>query len=169
MKEYDYFVHPLTDGVAGITSELLEEALEALRQLLPPRFDRFLCPEAMGLPLAAGLTMRTGHAFVVARKRPYGLPGESAVTYATGYAQGHYYLNGIQPGERLVLVDDVVSRGGTIRAIAQGIRRSGAELVKVVVLFNKDHDLDRLAHDIGCPVEAVVRLRIGDGAVEVLS
>jgi adenine phosphoribosyltransferase len=168
LDDYDYFVHPLSDGVAPVERALLEEATQGLQALLPDRFDVLLAPEAMGLPLATALTLATRKPFLVARKRSYGLPGEVAVGYATGYAAGRLHLNGLRPGQEVVIVDDVVSKGGTLRALADGIRRAGARLVKVVVLFDKSPDLDALARDVGAPIEALLHIRVHDGRVQVL-
>lgn len=168
LKDYDYFVHPLSDGVQLVRPALIEEATRGLRGLLPARFDVLLAPEAMGLPLATSLTLATGKPFLVARKRAYNLPGEVRVPYATGYGSGHLHLNGIQPGDQVVIVDDVVSKGGTLRALSQGIRQAGATLSKTVVLFNKSPDLDGLAHDLGAPVEALLHIRVHEGHVQVL-
>jgi adenine phosphoribosyltransferase len=167
--DYDYFVHPLTDGVLPVDESLLREAIEAVDALLPRRFDVVVAPEAMALPLAAGITLTSGRPFVVARKRSYGLPGEQAVPYATGYSQGTFSVNGLRPNQNVVIVDDVVSRGGTIRAIAKAVRGAGARLVHVVILVNKDADLAALAREIDAPVSAVARIRVRDGRVEVLS
>jgi adenine phosphoribosyltransferase len=166
--DYDYFVHPLTDGVPPVEADVLAEAVAALRSLLPIRFDLLLAPEAMALPLAAGLGLATGRPFVVARKRPYGLPGEVAVEYATGYSTGRFHINHLPRDASVVLVDDVASRGGTVRALADAIRRAGARLEKVIILFNKDLDLAALGRDVGAPVEAVLNVRVENGHVEVL-
>ncbi len=169
LKDYDYFVHPLTDGVAPITPGLLREAVEGLRGILPTTFDTLLAPEAMGLPLAAGLAEATGRPFLVARKRPYGLPGEVEAPYRTGYSEGRFFLNGLVPGERVAIVDDVTSRGGTIRALAKALPRTGAHLTKVAVLFNKNLDLEALGQEIGAPVEALFNVEVRDGSVHILS
>lgn len=168
LKDYNYFVHPLTDGVPLITRELLEEAADALSQFLPSRFDRFLAPEAMGIPLAAALTLKTGRPFTVARKRAYGLPGEVTVPYRTGYSQGAFHVNGLSSGQRIVLVDDVASQGGTLRALAQAIQRAGAHLETILLLFNKGLDLPALSQELGCPVHALLTVRVHNGTVQVV-
>lgn len=169
LKDYDYFVHPLTDGVSPVSPDLLAEAVDGLVGMLPRRVDVLLAPEAMALPLAAGLALRAGHPYVIARKRPYALPGEVVAPYATGYSQGRLYVNGILPGQEVVMVDDVLSRGGTVRALAKAVKAAGARLTKVVVLANKGHDLDALSKEIGAPVAALLTIRVHEGRVQVLN
>lgn len=164
---YEYFVHPITDGIPQVEPTLLEEALSGLRQRLPARFDKILTPEAMGIPLATGLALATGRPFTVARKRRYGLPGEIVVRQRTGYSQAKLHVHGLGRAERVVIVDDVVSTGGTIRALAEACGKAGADLVKVLVCVNKNVDLGALSREIGCPVEALVRLRVEGGRVHL--
>ena len=78
----------------------------------------------MGLPLTAPLSVQHDRPLVVARKRAYGLEGEVVVDQSTGYSKGAMYLNDVRPGERVLIVDDVLSTGGTLRAVIDGIRRA---------------------------------------------
>ncbi|MBI2078048.1 MAG: adenine phosphoribosyltransferase [Euryarchaeota archaeon] len=167
MRDYDYFVHPITDGIPAVDPSLLREVVAAMRTHLPPAFDLFLAPEAMGLPLATALSLETGHPFLVARKRAYGLPGEIIIEQRTGYASASLHIVGLSKGDRVVIVDDVISTGGTIRSLAEACRRAGAVLVKVVAAINKDHDIDALGKAIGAPVAAVSRVRVVGGKVRV--
>lgn len=167
LQDYQYFVHPLTDGIPDVDPGLLAEVLSALQGRLPTHFDRILAPEAMGLPLATGLTLVTGKPFVTARKRSYGFPDERVVEYETGYSKGRFYLNGIRAGERLVLVDDVASRGGTIRALAGAVKAAGARLEKTLLVVNKGLDLAAFSKEVGSPVEALVDVAVRDGRVQV--
>lgn len=165
---YDYFVHPLTDGVPSISEALLREVIAALISRLPPRFDRYLTPEAMGIPVTAGLTLTTRHPFTVARKRAYGLPGEIRVAYQTGYSQGYLHVNNLREGDRVVIVDDVASTGGTLRALVSACRSAGAKVEKILILVNKGLDLAATSKELDCPVEALASIRIQNGTVEVL-
>ena len=71
--------------------------------------DLILGIEAMGLPLTSPLSMRNERPQVVVRKRSYGLEGEVAIDQSTGYSKGSMFLNDIQKGERVLIVDDVLS------------------------------------------------------------
>lgn len=165
--EYDYFVHPVTDGVPQVDPPLLEEVVAGLRARLPPAFDKILAPEAMGIALAAVLALATGRPYTVARKRAYGLPGEIVVRQRTGYGESEFHVLGLKRGERILIVDDVVSTGNTVRAMVEACRRAGAEPVRILLAINKNVDLARLGQELGCPVDALARLRIENGRVHV--
>lgn len=109
--DYDYFVHPVTDGVPLVHPEILEEVAEGIAKFGNMNVDKIVCVEAMGIHIATALSLKTGKPFVVVRKRSYGLEGEVAVHQVTGYSEGELYINGLKKGDKIILVDDVVSTG----------------------------------------------------------
>lgn len=167
LQQYDYFVHPITDGIPRLEPALLEEVVEALAERLPKDFDVILTAEAMGIPISSVLSLRTRKPFTVARKRAYGTPGEVVVTQRTGYGGAQLHVHGLSKGDKVVIVDDVVSSGGTLHALGEACQRIGVELVRAVVVINKGHDLAALSNRLGCPVDCLVTLRIVGGHVQL--
>ena len=170
---YDYFVHPLSDGIPRVDPALLGEAADGLvRHLADVRdgLDVLVTAEAMGLPLAAAVSLRTGIPFVTVRKRAYGLPGERVLDQRTGYSQNALHLNDIRAGDRVAVLDDVISTGGTLRALAEGLQAARADLRAVVAVFTKDPDLSAWQTRLGCPVRALLccSVRRDDGAKRVV-
>lgn len=166
--DYDYFVHPLSDGIPRVEPAVLQEATEGIVRHLGADLDRidlFVTAEAMGLPLAAAVSLATGKPFVTVRKRAYGLAGERVLEQRTGYSHTKLYLNGIRPGDRVAILDDVISTGGTLRALADGLRDAGAELVRVAAVFTKEPGLEALARAVDAPVSALLSCQVvRDGA-----
>lgn len=161
--DYDYFVHPLADGIPRVEPRILREAAEGIVAHLRPDLDHidvFVTAEAMGLPLVAAVSLATGKPFVTVRKRAYGLPGERVLDQTTGYSTGRLYLNGVTAGDRVAILDDVISTGGTLRAIAAGLRAAEARLVRVVAVFSKDPELGALRRELGAPVSALISCRV---------
>ena len=108
--DYPYFIHPITDGVPRLDPEVLKAVTDLSEAAIDwSGIDLILGIEAMGLPLTAPLSVRTGVPLVIGRKRSYGLEGEVVIDQATGYSKQPMYLNDIAPGERLAIVDDVLS------------------------------------------------------------
>ena len=157
---YNYVIHPLTDGIPYISSELLEETAAAMVHLLPP-CDKIVTMEAMGIPLAAALSLKTGIPFNIIRKRAYGLPGEVSVTQETGYSSSQLFINGLYKGDRVVIVDDVVSTGGTLVAVIQALRSMGVNIQKIIIAINKG-DLPVIEKKIGMPVHALIHIEVND-------
>ena len=79
--DYPYFIHPITDGVPRLEPNVLEAIIELSVPLINwDNIDVILGIEAMGLPLMAPLSMRTNIPMVIARKRQYGLEGDTILT-----------------------------------------------------------------------------------------
>lgn len=164
---YDYFVHPLTDGVPPMDPAVLEETVDALASRGDFACDLLVTAESMGFPLAALLSVKVNRPYVFVRKRKYGLPGEVSVRQVTGYSRGDLYLNGVAEGDRVVVVDDVLSTGGTLRAMVQALRHVGAHVVDILIVFDKMEDRTALEAEIGLPVKALLRVDVVDGRVVV--
>lgn len=165
---YPYFVNPLADGVPRVDPVLLGDAAEGLRKLAGDGYGIILAPEAMGIPIGAALSLRTGIPFSIVRKRRYGLPGETAVEQSTGYSRSAMYINGVQAGDRVLVVDDVIDTGGTVGCIVRALRSIGAEVVCVAAVYDRSRDLDGISADLGVPVRALLRVGVTDGRPVVL-
>ncbi len=143
--EYPYFIHPITDGVPRMDPEVLKAITELVVERVDWKdIDLLLGIEAMGLPLTAPLSMATGVPLVIARKRSYGLDGEVEIDQTTGYSKGAMYLNNLNEGERIAIVDDVLSTGGTLEAVIEGVRRAKAEVTNIIAVVEKGTGLRRL-------------------------
>lgn len=98
--------------------------------------DKVLGVEARGFIVAAPVAYHFGAGFVPVRKQGK-LPAD---TYSAGYELEYgtetleIHQDALRPGERVLIVDDVLATGGTARAAAQLARRGGAEVVGVSVL-----------------------------------
>ena len=136
MGDYDYVVHPITDGVPYIEPELLEEVIEEMMRDLP-EFDLIVTAEAMGIPIATALSLRTRKPFNIIRKRRYGLPGEVSVSQVTGYSKAKLFINGLKKGDSILFVDDVLSTGGTLRATLKALKGIGVEIMGIIIAVEK--------------------------------
>jgi adenine phosphoribosyltransferase len=83
-----------------------------------------------------------------------------AVSYALEYGDATLELHrdAVAPGERVLLVDDVLATGGTVAATIDLARRSGAEVVGVAVLMELDALGGRAAIGDDVPVTALKRV-----------
>ena len=155
--DYNYFIHPITDGVPVVDPALLREVCAAMLKVLDLNgVDKIVVVEAMGIPVGSVLSIMTDIPMTIMRKRPYNLPGEIAVHQATGYSKGELYLNGINKGDRVVIIDDVVSTGGTMRALLQALEIAGADVADVCIAIQRGDP------DIGRPYKSLVRINVDE-------
>ena len=99
--------------------------------------DKVIGMEARGFILAAPVALALGVGFVPVRKAGK-LPGAThAVSYALEYGEATLELHrdAIAPGERVLLVDDVLATGGTVAATRELVERCGGTVVGVAVLM----------------------------------
>jgi adenine phosphoribosyltransferase len=113
------------------------EALGAPWRGRMPAVTKVVGIEARGFILAAPVALSLGIGFVPVRKAGK-LP---AATYAQPYTLEYgeeileVHQDGFVPGDRVLVVDDVLATGGTIEATARLVRTAGAEVVGVSVLL----------------------------------
>ncbi|NYT11805.1 MAG: purine phosphoribosyltransferase family protein [Methanomassiliicoccales archaeon] len=167
--EYDYFIHPVTDGIPFMEPDLLEEVIDHICSVCDFECDLIIGAEAMAIPLMAPLSLKTGVPYNIIRKRRYGLPGEVSVKQVTGYSKLDLYINGISRGNRVVIVDDVISTGGTMRALVTALRGIGARIEDIIIVVEKTDEKAALEQELNVRIKTLVKIEIRDGEVIVLS
>jgi adenine phosphoribosyltransferase len=99
--------------------------------------DKVVGIEARGFIFAAPVACRLGAGFVPVRKQGK-LPAKViAETYKLEYgtATVEVHADAFNPGERVLIVDDVLATGGTAAAAASLVRRSGGEVAAIAVVL----------------------------------
>ena len=163
---YQYFVHPLTDGASAIDPLLLEEVTLEMMKVSAFDCDKIVTVEAMGIPLATLLSHKTRKPFVIIRKRQYNLPGEVAIEAATGYSKNRLFINGLHEGERVIIVDDVLSTGGTLVQTVRTLRDvCKVDVREVHVVFNKHQHPEEIEQAIGMPIHFMLNVKVEAGRV----
>jgi adenine phosphoribosyltransferase len=110
--------------------------IDALADTYGP-VDKVAGIEARGFILAAAVACRLGAGFVPIRKKGK-LPG---ATFAQDYdleygtATIEVLTDAFTPAERVLVIDDVLATGGTARATADLVQRTGAQVTGLAVLL----------------------------------
>ena len=169
--EYNYVIHPITDGVPFISPELLKEVSDEMKKHIKKfgKFDRIVTMEAMGIPLASALSLDMGIPFTIIRKREYGLPGEVAVEQATGYSKSKLYINGLRKGDTIVIVDDVLSTGGTLRAVLSVFKKMSVNVKGVFIAINKGSHIPEIGKEFNVPIISLIDIDVVNGEVVIES
>ncbi|MEM9586375.1 MAG: adenine phosphoribosyltransferase [Planctomycetota bacterium] len=117
----------------------LAAATDALAQpFLDQDVDIIAAAEARGFIFAAPLAMRLNAGFVPIRK-PGKLPFDLhsfayELEYGTDELQMH--IDGVKPGQRVLILDDLLATGGTVEACCRLLERCEAEIVGCTFLIN---------------------------------
>ena len=118
------------DGLK-LSIDLIQEKLEGLD------FDVIAGTESRGFIFGVPVAYNMHKAFVPVRKKGK-LPCETvsreyALEYGTAAIEIH--KDAIKPGQKVVVIDDLIATGGTIEAAVKLIEELGGEVVKVVFLM----------------------------------
>ncbi len=100
-------------------------------------FDVVVGAESRGFIFGAPIAYLLGKPFVTARK-PGKLPRETVsedyeLEYGTASIELH--KDSIKPGQKVVIVDDLIATGGTVEAIIKLVEKLGGEVVKLVFMM----------------------------------
>lgn len=118
------------DGLS-LAIDLMQEKLKGVE------FDLIVGPESRGFIFGVPIAYNLHKPFVPIRKKGK-LPCETvSVEYELEYgtAQLEIHRDAIKPGQKVVIIDDLIATGGTNEAIVRLIEGLGGEVVKTVFLM----------------------------------
>ena len=119
-------------------AEGLKLAIDSMIKILDGvDFDVVAGTESRGFIFGVPVAYAMGKAFVPVRKKGK-LPCETvSEKYALeyGFAEIEMHKDSIKPGQKDVLIDDLIATGGTIEAAIKLVERLGGEVVKIVCLM----------------------------------
>jgi adenine phosphoribosyltransferase len=166
---YSYLIHPVSNCVPALDPELLREiVVRIIRKADLENVDKIVTPEAMGIHLSTAVSLMTDIPLVVIRKRKYGLEGEVSLAKSTGYSESEMYINDVGPGDRILVLDDLISTGGTMRAIVQALDEIGCDIVDIVIAIRKVGGESAL-EGIDYPVKTLIDIEVSDGEATIVN
>ena len=170
MKKLEEYVRSIPDfpekGIIfrDVTSVLqdadgLHLAIDGIQDILKDvDFDVVVGPESRGFIFGVPVAYNMHKAFVPVRKKGK-LPCETisqeyALEYGTATIEMH--KDSIKPGQRVVIIDDLIATGGTTEAIIKLVEELGGKVVKIAFLMELEglKGRDKLA---GYDVDSVIK------------
>jgi adenine phosphoribosyltransferase len=166
LGDYSYFIHPLSNGIPSIDPSLLEEVVEEVVKHSKLNCTKIVTVEAMGIPFATALALKTRLPYTIIRKRQLNLPQEISVEQVTGYSKSKLFVNGIERRDRIMFVDDVLSTGSTLRASLKAFSQIGAGVSEVWIIFNRGDAAPKIKKEFGIKVHSLLYVKVlGDKVV----
>ncbi|AKG91933.1 orotate phosphoribosyltransferase [Geoglobus ahangari] len=107
------------------------EVLEAIASQMAEKlrnveFDRIACIELGGVPIAVALSLKTGKELVIFRKK------------RKEYGTGDDRIGEIRKGERVVVVEDVITTGKSARSVIERVEELGGEVKAVIAVVDRE-------------------------------
>jgi adenine phosphoribosyltransferase len=131
-------------------AELFRASIDLLSALAGEvKVDKIIGVDARGFIFAAAVADRLGVGFVPVRKKGK-LPWKcKEASYALEYGEAtvEMHVDAVQPGEKVMLVDDLLATGGTSAAAVKLLTEQGAEIVAISFLIELSflHGREKLA------------------------
>jgi adenine phosphoribosyltransferase len=101
------------------------------------KIDHVVAVESRGFILGGAIAYKLGAGFVPARKKGK-LPWKThSVTYSLEYGTDtlEMHTDAIKPGDRVLIVDDLIATGGTVKAVADLVKNLKGKIVGIVFLI----------------------------------
>ncbi|MBE8538964.1 orotate phosphoribosyltransferase [Geoglobus acetivorans] len=112
------------ETVAGMMAEKLKSA----------DFDRIACIELGGVPLAVALSLKTKKPIVIFRKKK------------KEYGTQEEFIGDIDRGDRIAVVEDVITTGKSARSVVERVEKAGGIVVAVITVVDREEsDLNPLS------------------------
>ena len=165
--DYSYFQHPLTDGAPAIDPDLLRDICIHIIQTTNLDVDLILTMEAMGIHIATMLSALTNIPFNIIRKKPCYLPHEVTIDQSTGYGKGKMYLNSIQKNQKILIIDAVISTGGTLIAVLNALKKKKAHVSDIICVIERGNGKKKVKKQTGFDVKTFISLQVDDTGVTI--
>lgn len=163
VKDRKYIINPLTDHHPATDYALLDDTIRELSKLTDfSKATKVLGEEERGGYIATLVAYANKLPFGMVKWNPSGLGGQLSIDFRMSYAEGKLYLNGIEPGDKVVIVEDMIDSGGTMIAMINMLQQAGIELLDIIVVSEKEefHGIERIKRETGVQVKHLLTFNV---------
>lgn len=125
---------------------LLRRLATHLAQLVPAETQRLAAPELGAVLLGGAVSMETGFPLVLVRKE------------AKAYGTSRQIEGRLSAGERVTLIEDVVTTGGDSLRSAQVLREAGVDVIHLIVVLDRGEGGEDNIRRAGLPYSPLFRI-----------
>jgi adenine phosphoribosyltransferase len=155
---YQFFPYAFGERGTNLSYELSQEIIDGLCsniQRYSSQFDYIIAPEPgghiWGLPVALQLQRPLN---VLRLQRPDS--GGLMVSRSAGYREDVFHLRNINKGDRIILIDDIISTGGTLDALLGVFNKFKISTTGVHVIYAKSDDYKKISEKHETPIHPLV-------------
>jgi len=125
---------------------LLRNLGKHLARLVPKETQRLAAPELGAVLLGGAVSMEAGLPLVLVRKEP------------KAYGTSKQIEGRFEPGDRVTVIEDVVTTGGDSLRSAQVLREAGIEVIHLVVVLDRGEGGEENIRNAGIPYSPLFRV-----------
>jgi orotate phosphoribosyltransferase len=126
--------------------KLLRLVAAEMASRIPADCERLAGPELGAVPLATAVSLASGLPFVIVRKG------------SKGYGTSRLIEGAFQPGERVLLIEDVISTAGEALRSAAVLRDAGVVVSRVLAVIDREQDGRANLEAVGLELDALFML-----------
>jgi orotate phosphoribosyltransferase len=126
---------------------LLKRLGKHLATLVPSDTQRLAAPELGAVLLGGAVSMETGLPLVLVRKEP------------KGYGTSKQIEGRFEAGDRVTVIEDVVTTGGDSLRSAQVLRDAGVDVIHLVVVLDRGEGGEENIRQAGIPYSPLFRIQ----------
>ena len=122
------------------------------------KIDKVLAVEARGFIFGAAVAYQLGAGFVLVRKKGK-LPAKTiSVSYSLEYGTDtlEMHQDAISPGEKILIIDDLLATGGTVTAVTDLVKQLGGNIAGIAFVIELT-DLKGIEKLKGYPVYSLIK------------
>ncbi|AZE84734.1 Adenine phosphoribosyltransferase [Pseudomonas orientalis] len=165
-------VNEFTDQIPALRPAVLMEVAHEIIKVANLDVSKIVTEEDKGAALATTVSLLTGVPLAIARWYSYSLGGinEQVVAIDSEYFRGQLYLNGVEAGDRVIIIDDTLSSGGAVIALVDAVRGAGAEVVDIVCAVEKvgNSGAENVKGKTGLFVKTIMKVAVGEDRVTIV-
>jgi len=138
-RVYRYIINPLTENIPPPDPLWSEWIANMIDQQTSDDIDEVVTAESLGLPIAQLVASLKGKPLAVVRKRSFYDKSNllAKARYASGFEHGTYWIYGVSVGDKVLIVDDAVSTGGTLAALISALQKKDITITDVFCVLEK--------------------------------
>jgi len=161
---YKYIILPFDIKAVPNDIRILSEALQSeITKTLEGRdFDKIVTIESKGILISTLIALNLNKPLYIIRKRSLHLAGEIKVEKSTGYEKSDVYINDLHEGDKIIIVDDLISTGGTLKAILGALHEIKCLIKGIFVIFDKpDYGGSKyIRKNYSIPLKTLIKIKI---------
>ncbi len=147
-RVFEFFPTSITDNIPPLHPDVSHAIclLSRLHLDRPHEATLGVGEEDRGAMIISDILLAHNLPRTLARWTPTGAPGEVQVPLSNEYVQEgdtRIFLNGVRAHDRVLIVDDLISTGGTLVALVEAVRMTGATILEILTIGEKSENRGR--------------------------